>query len=309
MSCSSSEGEESSSCVKKRFVPTAWEPGVDGYYEEHRVDKDCHNAGCKNIRKPYIKNNKHCYPRLKTTVIKACEVDSCLVKTKCIKSRGAEIDDLNVKGRIILNGRDIDNKEDSVILANYIGLIEGIPERPQDPLILPPAIPIPRGVFSPISGIELPYYISLYHIMGRQEIRNLSELKQLYSKITLINESGEPRRIAFVLFIYSSNGLPVKENVPERSFIMHSLDIDIQTMIPGSIVTFNVNWNSWRSSLNVIKDAREVAIFTSVMPIENPSDLAFLKTFKFGAESLTLRIYAIYSDYCVKECKECSDEE
>lgn len=317
--CSSSDSseEESSSNLcyeKRRQLPTVWEPGVEGYFGEAEnpgLIEACHKAGCKPIRKPYIKKNKHCYPRIKTGTIQSCEIDTCLVKSQCLKSRGAEIDELNIKGRLFLNGRDIDNREESVILSNYVGQVEVVPERPQDPLVLPRAIPIPRGVFAPILGLEMPYYVSLYHIVDRQGIRNLSELKELYSKIVLLNTVGEPRQVAFVLFIYSANGTPLIENEPRKSFVMHSLDVDIQTISGGGLRTFEVNWNSWRSSLNIIREAKEVAIFTALMPIDGPSDLAFLRTFKFGSESLSFRIFAIYNDYCVKEkCeRECSSDE
>lgn len=240
---------------------------------------------------------------MKANKITACEVGSCLVRSQCLKSDGVEVNELNVFGRILLNGKDINNEEESVQLSNFIGQIEVIPEIPQSALDLPPLSPVPQGVFVTMAGVPLPNYVALYQVPDRAGIRHLDELKELYSKIVLTNVGDIVRNVAFALFIYSANSYPLDPRFPERTFNTQVLDLDVKTMIPGSINTFSVNWNSWRSSLNVIRDSSEVVVFTAVMLVGQRSDLAFLRTFFFSSESLSHHIYAIYSNYCVKgEC-------
>lgn len=315
-SCSSSDESSSSSCNRKRRynrkkrLPTAWEPGVDGYDEYcpgscnggGKIEA-CHNAGCRSITKQYVnRKGSYCYPKLSTNLLKSCEVDTCLLKAQCVKAVGGEFGDINVRGRILLNGKDINNEEESVSISTITGQTEIIPERPQNALTLPEPTLVPQGIFNPlVAGVNIPHYVSLYHVCDRRGIRSLNELKQLYSSILLLNAGEAFHQVSFVLFIYSGNSTPLNPQIPTLSYVLQPLDIDIQSMPPGAMKTFTVNWNSWRSCLNIIREAREVAIFTSVMVVGQPNDLAFLRTFTSTAEPISHRIYAVYNNYCLKD--------
>ncbi|SOB74282.1 hypothetical protein BQ9231_00399 [Cedratvirus lausannensis] len=322
--CSSSSSSEDEGCnyrkkksTRKNRVPTVWEEGVDGYYDDYCGSDGscnkiaaCHNVSCGKISKHYVdtKNKKHCYPKVAANTVDACQVNTCLVNTQCLKAKGAEIGDLNVAGKLYINGKDINNEEESVVVSNFIGSIQQPPLRDQDALLIPEPTPVPQGVLIPTAGnINLPNYVALYSIPDRRGIRNLNELKELYSKIILINIGDIARQVSFVLFVYSANSVTLDPNNPGRTYTLQPLDIHVQTLIPGGIGTFVVNWKSIKSSLNIIRDATEVAIFTAVMvPVQ--SNLSFLRTILFSSQSLSYNLYAVYNNFCTKDDNRCDDD-
>nr|WIL04130.1 putative membrane protein [Cedratvirus lena] len=322
-SSSSSSSSEDESCKyrKKKSVrtnrrPAVWEEGVDGYYDDYCSSNDgscnkiaaCHNISCGKISKHHVDKKKHCFPKVSTNLLDSCQVNTCLVNTQCLRAKGAEIGDINVTGKLYINGKDINNEEESVIVSNFIGSVQQPPLREQDALLIPEPTPVPQGVIIPVAGnINLPNYVALYNIPDRRGIRNLNELKELYSKIILINVGDVARQVSFVLFVYSANSVTLDPNNPGRTYTLQPLDIDVQTLIPGGIGTFTVNWKSIKSSLNIIRDATEVAIFTAVM-VPVVSNLAFLRTILFSSQSLSYNLYAVYNNYCTKDDNRCDDD-
>lgn len=261
-------------------------------------DDDCSSNQCRNIKKK--RKSPKCYEAVRFRV-------GDLIVTGCLSYQGEEADPYWIRGPIIttstITGSTNVNLNtgtliitpavNSALTTNNVNLGAVNAFIPSPPLPFPSGTQIPQGVFAtntaPFFGSRMPNFVNIMETQNISQIETWKCAREIRSKIYLQNISAfNTYNVGFVLIGYSYNGYI--EN-------LQMLDMDVQTMTPGSYATFKVKWQTGNSVLPFQSDAIQVVIQTSVLLVNQvftQQALADLVTFNFSTNSLKLKIILVY---------------
>lgn len=250
---------------------------------DNRDIRDNQDNPCNNCNNCNRCNEESCdnYESFEWDATKEC---------KKIVSNSASINCLQVNDKLFYDGHFIE--VDDIIPPKYItSVVNGNTHNPpiQPALILPTAIPIPQGVFVPVSlpviG-SLPNFVSILSTEIPSTICNNFGIKTITSKIFIQNTSTSNVDVAFGLYLYT------RSNCGE---LLEPLDLSIATVIPSQVQSFDVYWDQSKnigfpSVSQYPSDIVVFAIFTTVMIVGVQSTLSSLQTYKFPYEAINYNI-------------------
>lgn len=274
-----------------RFIQTGNKYSIDNCDQSsrcnHNSSEECHS--CSNINSqilPY-QPNVQCEPSCDSSSSDSCEESR---ECKKIIAKSASINCLQVNKKFFYDGHFIE--VDDIIPPQYItSVVIGNTMNPpiQPALILPTAIPIPQGVFVPVSLpiiTPLPNFVSIISTEIPETIRNNFRIKTITSKIFIQNTSTANVDVVFGLYLYTRSVC---------GELLEPLDLSIATVLPSQVQSFDVAWDQSKSITfpaisQYPSDILVFAIFTTVMLVGVQSSLSNLQTYNFPYDSINFNI-------------------